>query len=149
MKVILREEVEKLGDAGQIVDVTDGYARNYLLARRLALVATKENEQRVQAQMRRRAVSERERIESLRAMASRLNGCSITIAARANEEQKLFGSVGADEIAASLASEHDARIEREQVALKEPIRDLGVFDVKLSLAPDIGADIKVWVVQED
>jgi len=148
MKVLLREDVPKLGKAGALVEVSKGYARNYLLPRSLAFIATKENERRVQAEAKRRAAKELERVESLKELAKLIAGKSVTIRARANEEQKLFGSVGPVEIAQALTAEHGARVEPSQVALDTPIKDIGVFDVKLRLAPEVEADIKVWVVQE-
>jgi large subunit ribosomal protein L9 len=149
MRVFLREDVPKLGKAGDLVDVSDGHARNLLLPRKLALVATPENERRVRAEAKRRAATELARIESVKELAKALNGRSVTISARANEEQKLFGSVGPEVVAEALRAEHGASVEADCVILAEPIRELGVFDVKLRLGPEIDSEIKVWVVQED
>lgn len=150
MKLFLREDVSKLGRTGDLVTVTDGYARNFLLPRKLAFIATKENEKRVQAETRRRAAKELARVESLKELAQLVRGRSVTIRARANEEQKLFGSVGPAQIVEALESEHGARVGPETVVLDEPIRELGVFDVKLVFRsenePDIETTIKVWVV---
>lgn len=149
MKVFLREDVKKLGKAGELVDVSNGYAFNCLLPRELAFVATADNERRVQAEAKRRSTRELERVKSLKELAGLLTGRSVTINARANEEQKLFGSVGGAEIAEALKAEHGANVEAEHVALENPIRELGVFDVKLRFADDIESEVKVWVVQED
>lgn len=149
MKIFLREDVPKLGKAGELVDVADGYARNYLLPRALAYIATPENERRAQAEAKRKAARELARVASLKELAGILSGKSVTIRAKANEEQKLFGSVGPEEIAGALRSEHGANVEPSQVALEAPIKEVGVFDVKLKLAPEIETAIKVWVVQEN
>ena len=148
MRLFLRDDVVKLGKAGELVDVAEGYARNYLLPRSLAFIATPENEKRIKAEAKRRAQQELARIGSLEELAGLLNGRSVTIRARANEEQRLFGSVGPEEIVDALRAEHGADIQPDQVVLDEHIRDLGVFDVNLRLDAEIGSKIKVWVVQE-
>lgn len=148
MKLFLRDDVEKLGRAGDLVEVSDGYARNFLLPRKLAFKATTENEKRIQAEARRRSATELARVQSLQELAQGLAGRSVTIRARATEEQKLFGSVGPEQIVEALKSEHGAVLDPAAVVLDEPIRELGVFDVKLRLAGEIDSAIKVWVVQE-
>ena len=148
MKLFLRDDVAKLGHAGELVEVADGYARNFLLPRKLAFIATRENEKRIRAEARHRDAKELARVESLKELGEGLEGRSVTIRARATEEQKLFGSVGADEIVEALRSEHGAEVEPGAVVLDEPIRELGVFDVTLRLAGEIESTIKVWVVQE-
>ena len=149
MKLFLRDDVSKLGKAGDLVNVADGYARNFLLPQELAFVATPENKKRIRAEQKRRATKELDRIESLRELALALNGRSVTLAARANEEQKLFGSVGAEQIAEAIRNEHGADIEPRQVVLETAIQELGVFDVKLELDKDIDSEIKVWVVEQE
>jgi len=148
VKLFLRDDVEKLGRAGDLVEVSDGYARNFLLPRKLAFKATPENEKRIQAEARRRSATELARVQSLQELAEGLAGRSVTIRARATEEQKLFGSVGPEQIVEALKSEHGAVLDPAAVVLDEPIRELGVFDVKLRLAGEIDSAIKVWVVQE-
>jgi large subunit ribosomal protein L9 len=149
MKLFLRSDLSKLGRAGDLVEVADGYARNYLLPRNLAFLATPENEKRIRAERKCLEARELERLDSLKELGAALSGRSVTIGARANEEQKLFGSVGADEIVESLRSEHGVEIEPGQVLMEEHIRQLGVYDVKLRLAPDTETEIKVWVVGEE
>ena len=148
MKLLLRDDVSKLGKAGDLVDVADGYARNFLLPRGLAFPASRENEKRIKAEARRRKEKELARVESLKELAQLLDGRSVTIKARANEEQKLFGSVGPEEVAAALKAEHGANVAAEHVALEDHIRELGVFDVGVRFGPEIGSTVKVWVVQE-
>ena len=148
MKLFLRDDVEKLGRAGDLVEVANGYARNFLLPRKLAFIATQENEKRIKAEARRRSATELARVQSLQELAEGLAGRSVTIRARATEEQKLFGSVGPEQIVEALKSEHGAELDPAAVVLDEPIRELGVFDVTLRLAAEIDSAIKVWVVQE-
>jgi large subunit ribosomal protein L9 len=148
MKLFLRDDISKLGKAGDLVDVADGYARNFLLPRKLAYVASTENEKRIKAEARKRAETELARVESLKDLAKLLDGRSVTIKARANEEQKLFGSVGPEQIAEAIRAEHGAQVNPGHVALDDHIDELGVFDVAISLDADIKSTVKVWVVQE-
>ena len=147
MKLFLRDDVPKLGRAGDLVQVAEGYARNYLLPRDLAFIATPENEKRIKAEQRRSTARALDRIESLRELAEALKGRSVTLTTRANEDQKLFGSIGQEQIAEAIRSEHGAKIEPRQVVLEAAIQELGVFDVQLHLAKDISSEIKVWVVE--
>ncbi|MHC5053882.1 MAG: 50S ribosomal protein L9 [Planctomycetota bacterium] len=148
MKLFLRDDVSKLGKAGDLVDVADGYARNFLLPRKLAYVASTENEKRIKAEAKRRTEKELERVESLKELAKLLDGRSVTIKARANEEQKLFGSVGPEAIAEAIRAEHGAQVDPAHVALDDHISELGVFDVAVRLDADVESTVKVWVVQE-
>ncbi len=111
MKLFLRDDVPKLGRAGDLVQVAEGYARNYLLPRDLAFIATPENEKRIKAEQRRSTARALDRIESLRELAEALKGRSVTLTTRANEDQKLFGSIGQEQIAEAIRSEHGAKIE--------------------------------------
>ncbi len=149
MKLFLRDDVSKLGKVGDLVNVAEGYARNFLLPRELAFIATPEKEKRIKAEQKRRATNQLEQIDSLRELAEALAGRSVTLTVRANEEQKLFGSVGAEQIVEAMQAEHGATIEAHQVALDAPIHELGVFDVKLRLAAGIESEIKVWVVEQE
>lgn len=149
MKLLLREDVSGLGRAGDLVEVADGFARNYLLPKGVVYIATPENEKRIQAERKRRRLREQVRLESLRELAGRLSEGTVTIQARANEEQKLFGSVGPEEIARAVRAEHEAAVEPEHVVMEEAIKQLGVYDVALRFAPDIEATLKVWVVPAD
>ncbi len=145
MKVLLREDIHQLGDAGEVVDVTDGYARNYLLPQQLALAPTEANLKRVEAEKAERARRFKARLDSLRSLASRINETSVTIKAKANELGHLFGSVNERHIADALAAE-GFTVQPEQIALAAPIRTLDKFRVPIHLAEDIDAEIDVWVV---
>ena len=146
MQVILKTNVEKLGAEGELVTVADGYARNYLIPRDLAIVATEksrralEHEKRVQYD---RAAKEKRDAEKL---ASELANLSCTIRMQAGENDRLFGSVTALDIAAAL-EDQDIEIDRRKIILDEPIKELGVFTVPARIHPDVTADIKVWVVK--
>ena len=148
MEVILREDVEKLGNRGSVVKVAAGYARNFLLPKRLAVEATDANrkivEQERQAHLRKEAklIGEAEDLSKL------LAGVSVTIAQKAGEADQLFGSVTAKDIADALAAKNFT-IDRRKVQLDEPIKQLGEFKVPVRLHKDVTAEITVNVVKEE
>jgi large subunit ribosomal protein L9 len=147
MEVILREEIEKLGNRGEIVRVADGYARNYLLPRRLAVPATQANkkivEQERMAHVRREAKEKGEAQD----LAKLLDGVTVTLAEKAGDMDQLFGSVTAKDIAEALAKQNFA-IERRKIHLDEPIKQLGEHKVTVRLHHDVSAAIQVNVVRE-
>lgn len=147
MEVILREDIEKLGGRGQIVKVADGYARNYLLPKRLAVAATEANkrivEQERQAHLRREA-KEKAGAEELAGM---LTGVSVTILQKAGEQEQLFGSVTAKDIVEALEKQN-FHIERRKVHLDEPIKQLGEYKIPVRLHREVTAEITVIVAPE-
>ncbi|MBM3784964.1 MAG: 50S ribosomal protein L9 [Acidobacteria bacterium] len=148
MEVILREDVAKLGSRGQLVKVAPGYARNFLIPKRLAVLATEANknivEQERQAALRREAKEAAEASE----LAKLLAPVVITIAQKAGENDQLFGSVTAGDIAAKL-EEQKFHIDRRKVQLHEPIKQLGEHTVSVRLHREVSVDIKINVVKED
>jgi large subunit ribosomal protein L9 len=148
MEVILREEVEKLGRRGDLVKVAAGYARNFLLPKRLAVAATESNkkivEQEKQAHLRRDA----KEISEARDLAKMMSSASVTIAQKAGENDHLFGSVTAGDIAASLERQ-GYNIDRKKVHLDEPIKQLGDHKVSVRLHREVSIEIPVHVVRED
>jgi len=147
MQVLLRENVERLGGIGDVVDVKPGYARNYLLPRGLAVEVTPGNVRRV-AILKQRAEEERRRREQeLAALAENLKSVSVTIAAKANEEGHLFGSVNAARIAEALQAE-GYPVDEKMIQLPEPIKECGVVDVPLQVTQELASSCKVWIVAE-
>jgi large subunit ribosomal protein L9 len=147
MEVILREHVEHLGRRGDVVKVADGYARNYLLPRKLALTVTEGN--RKQIERERQIAEKREADERVaaEAMAARLVGLEIAIARRVGETEALYGSVTSADIAEALAAK-GFEVDRRRVQLAEPIKQLGEFDVPVRLHRDVTATVKVVVTRE-
>jgi large subunit ribosomal protein L9 len=147
MEVILREDVEKLGNRGEVVKVAAGYARNFLLPRRLAVAATDANrkivEQERQAHLRKEAKLKSEAVD----LGQLLGGVSVTIAQKAGENDQLFGSVTAKDVADALAAKNFT-IDRRKVQLDEPIKQLGEYKVPLRLHRDVVIEIAVTVVRE-
>ena len=147
MEVILRQAVDNLGHPGDVVDVSNGYARNYLLPRGVAFLATEGNKKRIAQEKARLESAESERRTSAQALADRLAEVSITFAARVGEEGKLFGSVTAADIAQQLEAQGH-HVDRRMIDLHEPIKALGVYRVPLRLHADVRPEIKVWVIKQ-
>ena len=147
MEVILRDHVEKLGKRGEIVKVSDGYARNYLLPRKLALPATEGNRKHVERERKIMETREAEEKSQAEAIASRLSTVDITIARRVGETEQLYGSVTASDIAEFLKTK-GFEIDRRKLILPEPIKAIGEHDVPLKLHRDVTAPLKVKVVKE-
>ena len=147
MQVILREHVDNLGRRGEIVKVADGYARNYLLPRKLALLATEGNKKRIERERGKFVVKEAEEQKVAEAMAERLGALDIAIAKKVGETEALYGSVTTSDIAEALAAK-GVEIDRRKLHLSEPIKRLGEFDVPVRLHPDVTAHVKVRVVAE-
>jgi large subunit ribosomal protein L9 len=147
MEVLLRQSVEKHGAPGDGVKVSNGFARNYLLPRGIAVVATEGNKKQIEAQRQRLEAAEDTRREEARGHASTFEQVSLTFSARVGEEGKLFGSVTAGDIVQQLeALGH--HVEKRQVDLHEPIKALGVYRVPIRLHADVKPEIKVWVIKQ-
>jgi len=145
MKVLLRQNVYKLGKIGEVIDVRDGYARNYLLPYGIAYQPTEANLKRVEDEKQRYLEELAKQRAEIEARAAVVQGKEITIAARANEEGHLYGSVGPAQIASILA-EDNIFVEVRDIDLGEPIRQLDKYDVKIRFNEDISATIHVWIV---
>ncbi len=147
MDVILRNAIDKLGHPGDVVTVSAGYARNFLLPRGLAYQATPGNLKRIEQERARLVAAEAERVAAAEAVAAKFADVSVTFAARVGEEGKLFGSVTAADIAHQLEAQ-GFKLERRQIELPEPIKALGVYRVAIRLHADVKPEIKVWVIKQ-
>ena len=147
MEVILRQAVENLGKPGDVVKVSNGYARNFLLPRGIAFEATPGNLKRIAQEKERLEAAENERRSAAQALAEKLEQVSLTFSARVGEEGKLFGSVTGADIAHQLEAQ-GFHIEKRQIDLHEPLRTLGVFRVPVRLHADVKPEVKVWVIKQ-
>ena len=147
MEVILREHVDNLGRRGEVVKVADGYARNYLLPRKLALPATDGNRKVVERERAKFDAKEAEEKKVAEAIAERVNNIEVEISRKVGETEALYGSVTASDIADALMAK-GIEIDRRKLQLVEPIKRLGEFDVAIKLHRDVVAQIKVKVVAE-
>jgi len=146
MKIVLRDDVENLGHKGDVVDVADGYARNYLVPRGLAMKATKGVVAQAEAMRRNRSAKEARDVEAAQTQAAQLEGARIEIAARAGEGGKLFGSVTASDVADAILAQRGIEVDRRRVGLDEPVKELSELDVTVKLHTDVEATVTVVVV---
>lgn len=147
MRVILQENVEKLGERGQLVEVAEGFARNYLLPRKLAIAATPGNLkqlERIRASLDRRTAAEKSGAEQLGAT---LSSVTVTLARKAGESDQLFGSVTAADIAEALAA-LGYQIDKRRVELPQPIKLVGEYGVPVKIHQSVTATVKVVVTRE-
>ena len=150
MKVILRQNIETLGKMGEVVSVKDGYARNYLLPRGMAYVATKGNVQVLEQERRSLQVKLNRELKAASDIATELekHENAITIAMQVGEEDKLFGTVTKEMVAEKLAVK-GFTIDKRKIEIDEPIKVLGIYTVSAKLHPEVVAKIKVWVVRQE
>ena len=144
MKLILKEDVEKLGEAGDVVDVADGYARNYLLPRQLAVEATEHRLNQLEKKQEKKKKKEKNKRENAEEIASDLEDEKYSFSVKAGEEGRLFGSVTSKDIAEKL-KDKGYEVEKKDVELDENIKSLGVHKVSVKIYDDIYAEIKVKV----
>ncbi len=147
MKVILRKDIDKLGVIGAAVDVSDGYARNFLLPRGMAYFATEGNLKKIEDEKRRLAKQAIKSEEMAREKAAKLSELSLTFVEKATEDDQLYGSVSEGDIALKL-SEMGFEVDRKMVLLDEPLKSLGVYTVNVKLHPEVTGQVKVWIVKE-
>jgi large subunit ribosomal protein L9 len=147
MKVILRQDMEKLGKMGSIVKVKDGYARNFLFPRQLAIPATARNIKYLKDIERQNELKLQKIKAEAQQLAERLDGLSVNVQAQAGRDDRLYGSITAADIAQALEKEGFA-LNKKEIILNEPIKALGVYEVLIKLHPEVQARIKVWVVKK-
>lgn len=146
MKVILQEDVGGIGKKGQAVKVKDGYGRNFLLPRGLALKATSDNLAAVEKRLKFEAERLNEEKNKAQELADKLSGISCTVSVDTHDDDKLYGSITAVQIADSLKTE-GIFLDKKQIILDEPIKDLGIYSIEVRLSPEVKAKLKVWVVK--
>jgi large subunit ribosomal protein L9 len=145
VRVVLRADVDNLGKKGDLVDVADGYARNYLVPRGLAMKATSGIRSQADAMRRNREARDRREREAAQAVAALFEGRTIAMKARAGGEGKLFGSITSVDIAEAVEKQTGAEIDRRKIELAEPLKELGGFDLPVRLHPDVVANVHVEV----
>jgi large subunit ribosomal protein L9 len=147
MKVILKDDVEKLGKCGDVVEVKDGFGRNFLVAKNLAIPATKGNLKAIQEVTRQKEIRDLKKKRHEEKLKIQLEKISCTAEVRVGEEDKVFGSVTTQDIS-ELLKEKGFEIDRHKILLESPIKALGVYTVPLKISGDIVANLKVWVVKK-
>ena len=147
MKIILKQNIEKLGQRGDVREVTDGYARNFLLPQSLALEATPQNIEILERQKEKEVKELEKEKKEAELLGEKLEKLSCTISRQAGEDEKLFGSVTASHIASALKKE-GIEIDKKNIELEKSIRELGVYTVLVKLPYEVKAKLKVWVVKK-
>ncbi len=145
IEVLLAEDVDQVGSQGDIIRVKPGYARNYLLPNGLATIATEENKRMVSAHRRRIEQARSEQIATLRGLADRISQYNVTLEANANKDGQLYGSIVAADISRALISA-GYNVEEDHIKLDGPLKQAGLYTVKIQLHPEVGTEMKVWVV---
>ncbi len=148
MKIILKETIENLGRSGDIVDVKDGYARNYLIPKKLAIIATKGNLKQIDTIRKKGLEKEAKDRAHAQSQAEILNKLILMIPKKVGEEGKLFGSVTGREIYEEIENESEISIDRRKISLKENIRYIGEYPINIRLFPEVEAQVRVRVVDE-
>ena len=147
MKVILQQDVKGQGKKGQMVEVSDGYARNFLLPRKLAVEANAENVNTMKMQDKAKKAREAEEKAQAQAVAEQLKSCQVKIAAKAGQGGRLFGSVTSKEISEALKAQHSLDVNKTKIVLPEPIKGFGSFEVKCKLGYEVVGTIYVLVTE--
>lgn len=147
MEVILRQDIERLGVAGTVVKVKDGFARNFLIPNGLAVPLTPVNLKKLEQEKERKILQSEKVKKAAEELKSRLAGLSLTISVLTHEEDKLYGNITSLEISGAL-KEEGFNIDKNSIVLDGPINALGIYEVPIKLHPEILADIKIWVVKK-
>lgn len=147
MKVILREDIDNLGESGEVVDVKPGYFRNYLEPREMAMRATNANVHVFEQERRLKEVRENKAKVDAEKLAEKLSNLSLNAMVQVGEEDKVFGSVTSQDIA-GLLEEQGYEIDKRDILLEEPIKALGIYQVPVKLHKDVTVEVKVWVIKE-
>ncbi len=147
MKILLKKDIKALGKIGDVVDVANGYARNYLLPKKFAANVTKGNIEQINIQRVKNELKRNEEIKKLQDLAEKISNISYTITVKTNKEGKLFGSVSASHIAEAI-SEKGFEIDENMVILETPIKKCDLYNVNVMLHSDVKAQCRVWIVSE-
>lgn len=147
MKIILCQTIDRLGKTGDCVNVKEGYARNYLFPKNLAKEATPGNIKSLESLKKKQAIEDENKLKDARALAEKIAALSITISAKAGEEEKLFGAVTSDMVSKALEPE-GISIDKKEIIIDDPIKKLGVYQIGVKLHPEVKATLRVWIVKE-
>ena len=148
MKIILRRDIEKLGKLGDVVTVKDGFARNYLFPRELAFIAKEGAMKKIEIDRKQQLKLGEQVKAATKELAAKISDLQVTISMKVGAESKLYGSVTNQVIAAQMAK-MGYDIDKRHIIIEEPIKTLGIFDIKVKLMSDISTNIKVWVIAEE
>lgn len=147
MEVILKQDIDKIGRAGSVVKIKDGYARNFLLPNGLALPCTKENLKKLEEEKQKKALQQQKNKQEAEDLKNKLSSLSLTIPVLAQEDEKTYGSITSQDIVSAL-EEEGFSIEKNSLELIEPIKSLGIYEIPIKLHPEVIAKVKIWIVKK-
>ena len=147
MEVILSQDVDSLGQAGKVVKVKEGYARNFLIPRKLAYAATAANLKRIEQQEKNRKIQYEKKKQEAVVLAEKLSKASCTLSVEVNDLDKLYGAISEADIAKALESE-GFDVDKKTIVIEKPIEELGIFEVGINLHPEVTAKIRLWVTKK-
>ncbi|MFA5038194.1 MAG: 50S ribosomal protein L9 [Candidatus Omnitrophota bacterium] len=147
LKVVLKSDVPGVGKTGDLKQVKDGFARNFLFPQGLAVVATDQALKQIEQEQKKRKAKQEQERKKAEELSSRLNGLSLTLTVEVNEEEKLYGSLTAQDIQKALVAE-GIELDKKHILLESPLKELGIFDIDIKLHPELVTRIKVWVVKK-
>jgi large subunit ribosomal protein L9 len=149
MKIILIQDVDKLGDRGEVLEVKDGFARNYLIPQNLAIIASKSNMNTLENERKGREKKLKREMDQAKSLAEDISKLNIVIKAKCGEEGKLFGSVTAQDIADAVAEQSKFQVEKKKIEMSEPLKKIGTYTIVAKLSKGVSADIHLEVVPEE
>jgi len=147
MEVILKKDVYKIGKAGEVVKVKDGFANNYLLRNGLAVQLNSSNLKKLEEEKAHRALDSQKRKSAAEELKAKISSLSVTLPVLVQDDEKLYGSITAQEISAALKDE-GLDIDKSCIILEEPIKSLGIYEIPVKLHPEVPAKIKIWIVKK-
>ncbi len=147
MKLILNNDVDNLGRVGDLVSVRDGYARNFLLPRGLAVMANERNKAALESHMKRLEKTRAASLAAAKAIATQIEKTSVTIAKQVGEDEKIFGTVTTSELEELLVAE-GLKISKKDIVINEDIKKIGLYSAQVKVHPDVSAKFKIWVVAQ-
>ena len=148
MKVILLEDVKSLGKKGEVVDVSDGYANNFILKKKLGLPATKENMGKLEHQKKKEAADAQALLDRMQALANEINGKSVKTSMKKGEGDRAFGSISSKDIAEAAKEQYGFELDKKKIQLEEPIKTFGTHEVSVKLHPQVTASFYVQVTEQ-
>ncbi|HBY56787.1 MAG TPA: 50S ribosomal protein L9 [Candidatus Atribacteria bacterium] len=148
MKVILKQDIKKVGKIGDVVEVSDGFARNFLIPQGKAISYTKGNFKQIEYLKKKEIDKKEKELNDAKELAEKLKNISLEIKVKAGEKDKLFGSVTSKDISDILSSEYNIELDRKKIDLKDPLKKLGVYDISVNLYKDVVSQIKVNLISD-
>lgn len=148
MKVILCADIKNVGKKDQIINASDGYARNFLFPRKLAVPADKENMSNLQAKQESKQFQRNQELEEAKKIAAQIEKITLKIKTKSGENGKIFGSITSKEISQSLEQEYNIKIDKKKINVKEPIKSLGVINVEIKLFEGVSTKLKLMIISE-